>query len=105
MPGACHWTELGFERASGLRVCEVSVFLNIYCLEHWGTWVCWGLRMRLGAVSRQQLTRSLRISLARRGLTFVSVHDCFWTHAADIPVMNEVFPVSTLRDPTSLYHG
>uniref|UniRef100_A0A8C8VV53 DNA-directed RNA polymerase n=1 Tax=Peromyscus maniculatus bairdii TaxID=230844 RepID=A0A8C8VV53_PERMB len=26
----------------------------------------------------------------RRGLTFVSVHDCFWTHAADIPVMNEV---------------
>ncbi|XP_052603218.1 DNA-directed RNA polymerase, mitochondrial isoform X3 [Peromyscus californicus insignis] len=25
-----------------------------------------------------------------RGLTFVSVHDCFWTHAADIPVMNEV---------------
>ncbi|ERE72378.1 DNA-directed RNA polymerase [Cricetulus griseus] len=26
----------------------------------------------------------------RKGLTFVSVHDCFWTHAADIPVMNEV---------------
>ncbi|XP_038169747.1 DNA-directed RNA polymerase, mitochondrial isoform X3 [Arvicola amphibius] len=26
----------------------------------------------------------------RRGLTFVSVHDCFWTHATDIPVMNEV---------------
>ncbi|XP_069864625.1 DNA-directed RNA polymerase, mitochondrial [Dipodomys merriami] len=26
----------------------------------------------------------------RKGLTFVSVHDCFWTHAADIPVMNQV---------------
>nr|XP_044991020.1 DNA-directed RNA polymerase, mitochondrial isoform X2 [Jaculus jaculus] len=26
----------------------------------------------------------------RKGLTFVSVHDCFWTHAADISVMNEV---------------
>ncbi|XP_028627407.1 DNA-directed RNA polymerase, mitochondrial isoform X2 [Grammomys surdaster] len=26
----------------------------------------------------------------RKGLTFVSVHDCFWTHAADVPVMNEV---------------
>ncbi|XP_076775698.1 DNA-directed RNA polymerase, mitochondrial isoform X2 [Arvicanthis niloticus] len=26
----------------------------------------------------------------RKGLTFVSVHDCFWTHAADIPTMNEV---------------
>ncbi|XP_021497542.1 LOW QUALITY PROTEIN: DNA-directed RNA polymerase, mitochondrial [Meriones unguiculatus] len=26
----------------------------------------------------------------RKGLTFVSVHDCFWTHATDIPVMNEV---------------
>ncbi|XP_008835434.1 DNA-directed RNA polymerase, mitochondrial isoform X2 [Nannospalax galili] len=26
----------------------------------------------------------------RKGLTFVSVHDCFWTHAADIPVMNKV---------------
>lgn len=55
--------------------------------------------------TEQAAAASLGISLARRGLTFVSVHDCFWTHAADIPVMNEVFPVPTLRDPTSLYHG
>ncbi|OWK11620.1 POLRMT [Cervus elaphus hippelaphus] len=26
----------------------------------------------------------------RKGLTFVSVHDCFWTHAADVEVMNQV---------------
>uniref|UniRef100_A0A8C9AJ18 DNA-directed RNA polymerase n=1 Tax=Prolemur simus TaxID=1328070 RepID=A0A8C9AJ18_PROSS len=26
----------------------------------------------------------------RKGLTFVSVHDCFWTHAADIAIMNQV---------------
>ncbi|XP_007952775.1 DNA-directed RNA polymerase, mitochondrial [Orycteropus afer afer] len=26
----------------------------------------------------------------RKGLTFVSVHDCYWTHAADVPVMNQV---------------
>ncbi|XP_006876764.1 PREDICTED: DNA-directed RNA polymerase, mitochondrial [Chrysochloris asiatica] len=26
----------------------------------------------------------------RKGLTFVSVHDCFWTHAADVPIMNQV---------------
>lgn len=26
----------------------------------------------------------------RKGLTFVSVHDCFWTHAADVQVMNQV---------------
>ncbi|XP_060037415.1 DNA-directed RNA polymerase, mitochondrial [Erinaceus europaeus] len=26
----------------------------------------------------------------RKGLNFVSVHDCFWTHAADVEVMNEV---------------
>ncbi|XP_073910569.1 DNA-directed RNA polymerase, mitochondrial isoform X3 [Castor canadensis] len=26
----------------------------------------------------------------QKGLTFVSVHDCFWTHAADVPVMNQV---------------
>ncbi|KAM4887990.1 DNA-directed RNA polymerase, mitochondrial isoform 2-T2 [Thomomys bottae] len=26
----------------------------------------------------------------RKGLNFVSVHDCFWTHAADISVMNQV---------------
>nr|XP_012291235.1 DNA-directed RNA polymerase, mitochondrial [Aotus nancymaae] len=26
----------------------------------------------------------------REGLTFVSVHDCFWTHAADVPIMNQV---------------
>ncbi|KFO28925.1 DNA-directed RNA polymerase, mitochondrial isoform X2 [Fukomys damarensis] len=26
----------------------------------------------------------------RKGLTFVSVHDCFWTHACDVSVMNQV---------------
>ncbi|XP_033051236.1 DNA-directed RNA polymerase, mitochondrial isoform X1 [Trachypithecus francoisi] len=26
----------------------------------------------------------------RKGLTFVSVHDCYWTHAADVTVMNQV---------------
>ncbi|XP_030074244.1 DNA-directed RNA polymerase, mitochondrial isoform X1 [Microcaecilia unicolor] len=26
----------------------------------------------------------------RRGLTFVSVHDCFWTHALTVDIMNEV---------------
>uniref|UniRef100_A0A4X2JM82 DNA-directed RNA polymerase n=1 Tax=Vombatus ursinus TaxID=29139 RepID=A0A4X2JM82_VOMUR len=26
----------------------------------------------------------------RKGLTFVSVHDCFWTHASTVDVMNEV---------------
>ncbi|XP_036280950.1 DNA-directed RNA polymerase, mitochondrial isoform X2 [Pipistrellus kuhlii] len=26
----------------------------------------------------------------RKGLTFVSVHDCFWTHAADVAIMNQV---------------
>lgn len=57
---------------------------------------------------------SLGVSLPRKGLTFVSVHDCFWTHAADIPTMNEVGRVSALGgptsrrwglDPRSLYHG
>ena len=24
------------------------------------------------------------------GITFVSVHDCFWTHACDIPILNKV---------------
>ena len=24
------------------------------------------------------------------GITFVSVHDCYWTHASDVPVMNKV---------------
>lgn len=28
----------------------------------------------------------------RKGLTFVSVHDCYWTHAADVAVMNQVPP-------------
>ncbi|XP_043831430.1 DNA-directed RNA polymerase, mitochondrial [Dromiciops gliroides] len=26
----------------------------------------------------------------RKGLTFVSVHDCFWTHACTVDIMNEV---------------
>jgi len=26
----------------------------------------------------------------RAGLTFVSVHDCYWTHAASVPAMNRV---------------
>ncbi|KAL8177892.1 UNVERIFIED_CONTAM: hypothetical protein K2H54_022978 [Gekko kuhli] len=26
----------------------------------------------------------------RRGLTFVSVHDCYWTHALTVDIMNQV---------------
>lgn len=26
----------------------------------------------------------------RQGLTFVSVHDCYWTHALTVDVMNQV---------------
>lgn len=51
--------------------------------------------------SSRTSSTSLGISLPRKGLTFVSVHDCFWTHAADIPVMNEVCLVPGPRDPTS----
>lgn len=32
----------------------------------------------------------------RKGLTFVSVHDCFWTHAADVAIMNQVPAMSHL---------
>lgn len=63
-----------------------------------------GTQYKVGG-SGQAAAASLEISLARRGLTFVSVHDCFWTHATDIPVLNEVFLAPTLRDPMSLYHG
>lgn len=27
---------------------------------------------------------------SRRGLTFVSVHDCYWTHALTVDIMNQV---------------
>lgn len=37
-------------------------------------------------------TATLPPTRLRKGLTFVSVHDCFWTHAADVPVMNQVRP-------------
>lgn len=26
----------------------------------------------------------------KRGVTFAAVHDCFWTHASDVDVMNEI---------------
>lgn len=26
------------------------------------------------------------------GLTFVSVHDCYWTHALTVDIMNQVRP-------------
>lgn len=26
----------------------------------------------------------------RAGITFISVHDCFWTHACNVPVMNKI---------------
>lgn len=26
----------------------------------------------------------------QRGVTFAAVHDCFWTHAADVEIMNEI---------------
>lgn len=105
-----------------------AIFLNIYCLEQWGAKGVQGtlaecpvlgqmgtasVRTRFRAVAGQTAV-SPRISLSRKGLTFVSVHDCFWTHAADIPVMNEVCPVPAPSSPTSrrwgldprnLYHG
>lgn len=30
------------------------------------------------------------LNCERAGLTFVSVHDCFWTHANTVPVMNKI---------------
>ncbi|KAM5230856.1 DNA-directed RNA polymerase, mitochondrial isoform 10-T12 [Hipposideros larvatus] len=38
----------------------------------------------------QSLTFSNSGDTSQKGLTFVSVHDCFWTHAADVPIMNQV---------------
>ncbi|XP_066889378.1 DNA-directed RNA polymerase, mitochondrial isoform X10 [Kogia breviceps] len=38
----------------------------------------------------QSLTVSSSVDTSQKGLTFVSVHDCFWTHAADVAVMNQV---------------
>ncbi|XP_065731273.1 DNA-directed RNA polymerase, mitochondrial isoform X17 [Phocoena phocoena] len=38
----------------------------------------------------QSLTFSSSVDTSQKGLTFVSVHDCFWTHAADVAVMNQV---------------
>lgn len=26
----------------------------------------------------------------RAGITFVSVHDCFWTHPCSVPIMNQI---------------
>lgn len=46
----------------------------------------------------------------RAGLTFISVHDCFWTHACTVPDMNKVSsfqesPLSDLsRQPSFLDH-
>ena len=30
------------------------------------------------------------LAVCRAGITFVSVHDCFWTHACDVEIMNKV---------------
>ncbi|XP_069337431.1 DNA-directed RNA polymerase, mitochondrial isoform X17 [Eulemur rufifrons] len=38
----------------------------------------------------QSITCSKAWDSSQKGLTFVSVHDCFWTHAADIAIMNQV---------------
>lgn len=45
--------------------------------------------MREGT-SRRGLSTGAPHCCRRKGLTFVSVHDCFWTHAADVAVMNQV---------------
>lgn len=48
----------------------------------------WGREQRrAGALS----TASQHFLLPpRQGLTFVSVHDCYWTHALTVDVMNQV---------------
>ena len=28
--------------------------------------------------------------VCRAGITYVSVHDCYWTHASDVDVMNKI---------------
>nr|XP_055103597.1 DNA-directed RNA polymerase, mitochondrial-like isoform X16 [Symphalangus syndactylus] len=38
----------------------------------------------------QSITYTHNGDISRKGLTFVSVHDCYWTHAADVSVMNQV---------------
>lgn len=43
-----------------------------------------------GGTSRCSASTGAPHSGCRKGLTFVSVHDCFWTHAADVEVMNQV---------------
>lgn len=50
-------------------------------LQGWG----WGLRRRGGGTALD-----CALLCRRKGLTFVSVHDCFWTHAADVATMNQV---------------
>ena len=40
--------------------------------------------------SRRGVSTGAPHCCCRKGLTFVSVHDCFWTHAADVAVMNQV---------------
>jgi len=47
-------------------------------------------------------THMLMTAIAMRdaGLTFASVHDSYWTHAADVPVMNKL-----LREQFVLLHG
>ena len=30
------------------------------------------------------------LHLWSKGVTFASVHDCYWTHASDVPIMNKV---------------
>lgn len=38
----------------------------------------------------------------RAGLTFISVHDCYWTHACTVPIMNKVRPRSNVFFPADL---
>lgn len=39
---------------------------------------------------RSQLCFMAPLPPPRKGLTFVSVHDCYWTHALTVDVMNQV---------------
>ena len=42
------------------------------------------------------------VHVCRAGITFVSVHDCFWTHACDVEIMNKVSSCWGVREATLL---
>ncbi|XP_077834826.1 DNA-directed RNA polymerase, mitochondrial isoform X20 [Macaca mulatta] len=92
------------EMFSGTRAIQHWLTESARLISHMGSVVEWVTPLGIPIIQPYRLEHKVKQvrggiqsityihngDISQKGLTFVSVHDCYWTHAADVAVMNQV---------------